>query len=57
MKYERATEIERAAGGVLDDELRRGKRFVRRVVLAVFLLGMGLVVLTIMLVETVKRTQ
>ena len=30
MKYERPTWIERAAGGVLDDELdRRSKRFVR----------------------------
>ncbi len=33
MTYYRATEIERATGGVLDDDLdRRGKRFARRLV-------------------------
>ncbi len=52
-----ATDIERASGGVLDDDLRRGKRLVRRAVLGIVLLVTGLMIFTVALIESATKLQ
>ena len=51
MKYPGPTDIERAAAGVLEDELDRGKRLVRRLVWSVALLGAWFCVFTAWLIK------
>ena len=57
MQYSKPTETERAAGGVLDDATWRGKRLVRRTVLAVLLLAAAFGLLTVVLIEAAKMSQ
>jgi len=51
MKYLTPTETERAAAGVLEDELDQGKRLVRRLVWAVALLGAWFCLFTVWLIK------
>ena len=57
MTYHRATEIERATGGVLDDETRTGMRYMRRFVWAILLLVTGFSLLVVLMIEWAKRAQ
>ena len=57
MKSHRATEIERAAAGVLDDDLERGKRLVRRLVWGVVLLGAWFCLFTVWLIKASRAIQ
>ena len=59
MNYRRPTYIERAAGGVLDDDLRRGKRLVKLVawsiVAAITITLTGFALLVMVVTESAKR--
>ena len=51
MKYLTTTETERAAAGVLEDELDKGKRLVRQLVWGVVLLGAWFCLFTVWLIK------
>lgn len=56
-RYCPPTDIERAAGGVLEDELHRGKRLVRRLMWGVVLLGAWFCLFTVWLIKATKSLQ
>jgi len=51
------SDMDRAVGGLDDAELRRGKRLVRWSVVGIVLLATGLMLFSVMLIETAKRLQ